>query len=91
LAVVGVSSDVLINPVVLPDLKAQYGDAATNKSGSARDSLKNLSALLTLARAKQLGFDPQKYDLSEKQAANIALVSVAKNLPCFVLRMRWTC
>ena len=56
-------------------MKAQYGDAITPTSGSAKDSLKNLSALLTLARAKQqLGFDPEKYGLSEKQAANIALV-----------------
>ena len=53
----------------------QYGDSSTPSSGSARDSLRNLSALLTLARAKEnLGFDPAQYGLSEKQAGNIALV-----------------
>ena len=37
--------------------------------------MRNLTALLTLARAKeQLGFDPEKYGLTEQKAANIAMV-----------------
>jgi len=52
-------------------LQEQYGgeQAAANAS-----SLRNLSAYLTLARAKeQLGFNPEAYNLTEKQASNIAL------------------
>jgi hypothetical protein len=57
-------------------LQAEFGDQDTKTSGTARDSLRNLSALLTLARAKEdLGFSPEAYGLTEKQAANVALVS----------------
>ena len=55
----------------------QYGDNATTASGNAADSLRNLSALLTLARAKdELGFKPEQYGLSERQAGNSAVVRV---------------
>lgn len=39
------------------------------------DSLANLSAYLTLNRAREVyNFDPAKYDMSDSQAADIALV-----------------
>jgi hypothetical protein len=51
-------------------MQEMYGQS----TGEARDSLKNLSAMLTLSRAKSdLGFDPGQYGLTEKQAGNIAL------------------
>lgn len=63
----------------------------TSSTGSARDSLRNLTALLTLARAKEeLGFTPEQYGLSEKQAANVALVrACSSRVLCAGCALHW--
>ncbi len=48
----------------------QYGSPPTDRPS---DSLRNLSAYLTLANARdKLGFDPANYGLTEQEAGNIA-------------------
>jgi hypothetical protein len=45
------------------------------RSGSDANTMENLSAYLTLQRAQQVfGFKPEKYGLSEREAADIAMV-----------------
>ena len=59
------------------ELKNMFSDRAEKSNGgqpTTKDTLAALSALLTLQKAKdELGFEPKKYGMTEKQAINIAL------------------
>jgi hypothetical protein len=58
------------------ELKTMFNveGGAAAKTPSTKETLSALSALLTLQKAKdELGFEPAKFGLSEKQAINIAL------------------
>ena len=53
------------------------------------DTLRNLTAFLTLSKAEEKGFDPAKFGLSQEEAGSIATVFSRYDNKC--ADRRWHC
>ena len=56
--------------------EAEHAAQSKQQSGDAEefDTLRSLTAFLTLSKAEEKGFDPAKYGLSQEEAGSIATV-----------------